>query len=143
MSPSDQSTDSLPLNACPLQGGQKTGGDAQSTRAKGASAEEEAADYLEKQGFTIVARNFQIHIGEIDIIARDKDGMLVFVEVKSSRGTRFGHPFFWVDRNKQRTLARVAQFYLAKNRTPRCPARFDVIAIINGKIEHLRNAFLV
>jgi putative endonuclease len=115
----------------------------QSSRAKGAAAEDETAAYLEKNGYTVLSRNFQIHIGEIDCIARDKDNTLVFVEVKSTRSTSFGHPFFWVDRGKQRTLARVAQYYMIKNHLLPCPCRFDVIAIVNGKIEHLRNAFLV
>ncbi len=114
-----------------------------STRAKGASAEDEAIAYLEKKGYAILSRNFQIRSGEIDCIARDTDNTLVFVEVKSARTASFGHPFFWVDRGKQRTLARVAQFYMVRNRLQPCPCRFDVIAIVNGRIEHLRNAFLV
>jgi putative endonuclease len=117
--------------------------DSQSTRAKGASAEDTVVDYLEKKGYAILSRNFQIHLGEIDCIARDQDNTLVFVEVKSTRSTSFGHPFFWVDRGKQRTLTRVAQFYMTQNRIHGCSCRFDVIAIVNGKIEHLRNAFLV
>ncbi len=117
--------------------------DGLSTRAKGASAEDQAVAYLEKKGYAILARNYQIHIGEIDCIARDPDNTVVFVEVKSTRTAAFGHPFFWVDRGKQRTLARVAQFYMIKNRLAPCPCRFDVIAIVNGEIDHLRNAFLV
>jgi len=138
--PSNQSSARSPD---PSSGAGRTGVDPHSTRAKGASAEDDAAEYLEKKGYAILSRNFQIHIGEIDCIARDKDNTLVFVEVKSTYSTSFGHPFFWVDRGKQRTLARVAQFYMTQNHIHDCSCRFDVIAIVNGKIEHLRNAFLV
>lgn len=135
----------MPPSTIPLTSSDAEGveADDRSTRAKGASAEDKAAEYLVKTGYTILSRNFRIHAGEIDCIARDKDHTLVFVEVKSTRSASFGHPFFWVDRNKQRTLALVAQFYLARNHIRSCPCRFDVIAIVNGKIEHLRNAFLV
>ncbi len=56
-------------------------GNGLSTRAKGATAEDQAVEYLEKKGYAILARNFQIHIGEIDCIARDPDNTVVFVEV--------------------------------------------------------------
>jgi|WetSurMetagenome_2_1015567.scaffolds.fasta_scaffold1037053_2 putative endonuclease len=112
------------------------------TRAIGSSAEDEAADYLISQGFTIVERNFRIRIGEIDCIARDRNGTLVFVEVKSARAMSAGHPFFWVGPAKQRTLAAVARVYLASHPGNKNGCRFDVIAICQGKVEHLRNAFL-
>jgi putative endonuclease len=113
------------------------------TRAKGAFGEDAAADYLLSKGFVILARNFRVKIGEIDCVARDKDGTLVFVEVKSSRTTVCGHPFSWITPLKQRTLAKVARWYLAKERITSGACRFDAIAICNGKIEHLKNAFLV
>jgi putative endonuclease len=113
------------------------------TRAKGASGEDAAIDYLISKGFEILTRNFRVKIGEIDCIARDKDGTLVFVEVKSSRTTVCGHPFSWITPAKQRTLAKVARWYLSKERIKSCACRFDAIAICNGKIEHLKNCFLV
>jgi putative endonuclease len=112
------------------------------TRAKGASAEDLAAEYLVGQGFTILERNYRVRIGEIDCVARDKNGTLVFVEVKSARTGSCGHPFSWVDAAKQRTLARVARWYLAEHGSRACACRFDVIALSDGRIEHLRNAFL-
>ena len=112
------------------------------TRAKGASAEDLAAGYLINHGFTILERNYRVRTGEIDCVARDKDGTLVFVEVKSARTGSCGHPFSWVDAAKQRTLARVARWYLAEHGIRSCACRFDVIALSDGRIEHLRNAFL-
>jgi len=118
-------------------------GNVLNTRAKGASAEDEAAEYLVKKKYKILERNYRVRNGEIDCVAADSDGTLVFVEVKSARTNTCGHPFFWVDAAKQRTLAKVAKWYLAEHRLTSCACRFDVIALSNGRIEHLRNAFLV
>jgi putative endonuclease len=112
------------------------------TRAKGASAEEIAAEYLVSRKYRILERNYRVRKGEIDCIAVDRDGTLVFVEVKSARTGTCGHPFFWVDAAKQRTIARVAQWYLAAHGIASRACRFDVIALSNGRVEHLRNAFL-
>ena len=114
----------------------------QNTRAKGASAEQVAAEFLTAKGFTIIVRNYRVRIGEIDCIARDRDGTLVFVEVKSSRNGSCGNPLSWVTPAKQRTIAKVARWYLAAQRIRSCPCRFDVVAVAEGKIEHLKNAFL-
>ncbi len=113
------------------------------TRAKGASAEDLAAEYLVNRGFSILERNYRVRNGEIDCIARDRDGTLVFVEVKSARTGSCGHPFSWVDAAKQRKLAKVATWYLAEHHLRSCACRFDVVALLNGKIEYLKNAFLV
>lgn len=113
------------------------------TREKGASGEDAAIEYLVSKGFTILTRNFRVKIGEIDCVARDRDGTLVFVEVKSSRTTVCGHPFSWITPAKQRTLAKVARWYLSKEHIVGGACRFDAIAILNGKIEHIKNAFLV
>lgn len=112
------------------------------TRIKGASAEDLAAEYLINNGYKIITRNYRVKIGEIDCIAEDRDGTLVFVEVKSARTGSCGHPFSWVNAAKQRTLTRVARWYLAEKRKKSCACRFDAIAISDNKIEHLRNAFL-
>jgi putative endonuclease len=117
--------------------------DDQNTRVIGASAEKLAADYLVNKKYKILQRNYRVKNGEIDCVAEDRDGTLVFVEVKSARTGSCGHPFSWVDRAKQRTIAKVAKWYLAEHRITARACRFDVIALSNGKIEHLRNAFLV
>jgi putative endonuclease len=112
------------------------------TRSKGSSAEDTAADYLVAQGYRIVARNYQAREGEIDIIAEDPAGCLVFAEVKSSWGPRFGHPFHRITRAKQRVIAQVARRYLAEHGTTSAPCRFDAMAVTGNTVEHLRNAFL-
>lgn len=112
------------------------------TRAKGRAGEDVAVEYLTGIGYTIVERNFQTRAGEIDCIARDKSGVLVFVEVKTSWGPSFVHPFHKINYQKQRTIATMARIYRARYRVSG-PCRFDAIAIVGNKIEHLRNAFLV
>ena len=114
----------------------------ESMRSKGASAETKAIDYLVAQGYSIVERNYQIVGGEIDCIARDPDGTLVFVEVKASWSDAYGHPLFWVGSAKQKNLIRTAKRYLYDNDLYYSACRFDVIAVVAGNLEHLKNAFL-
>ncbi|NOQ41944.1 MAG: DUF91 domain-containing protein, partial [Desulfuromusa sp.] len=76
--------------------------------ALGAWGEEQAVNYLLKQGMKIIERNFRTPIGEIDIIARDKK-FLGFLEVKTRRSTACGTPHEAVGQRKQRQIARTAQ----------------------------------
>ena len=112
------------------------------TREKGNRGEERAAEYLLTQGYEVVCRKYQSRRGEIDCIARDPDGTLVFVEVKSSGGKTCGSPFSWVTPAKQRKLSLVARQYLAEHRLTMVPCRFDVIGITGERIEHLRNVII-
>jgi putative endonuclease len=117
-------------------------GTPENTRSKGRQGENEAADYLVSIGYNIISRNYQTKRGEIDCIAQDQAGTLVFVEVKAAMSERFGHPAFWVTRAKQRTIATLARLYLAEHNITSRPCRFDVITIYKGKLEHIKNAFL-
>lgn len=112
------------------------------TREKGDRGEDTAVEYLLSHGFEIVCRKYQSRRGEIDCIARDPDGTLVFIEVKSSAGAGCGSPFSWVTPVKQRKLMAMARQYLAEHRITSAPCRFDVIGITRGKVEHLRNAII-
>ena len=110
--------------------------------------EDQAVKYLRKKRFKIVERNFTCRMGEIDIIARDKD-FLVFVEVKTKFGNRHLPPRYSVNKRKQRQIIRVAGYYLKRLDKPDVRCRFDVIEIIAGggkrpeKIVHLPGAFRV
>ncbi len=111
----------------------------------GAWGEEQAAEYLCRQGMTIVERNFRTPVGEIDIIARYKS-WLVFIEVKTRRSAAFGVPQEAVGARKQRQIIRTAQWYLQNNKNAKLQPRFDVIAILcqskNGvQITHIADAF--
>ncbi len=111
----------------------------------GAEGEKIAAEFLLKQGYRILERNFRTALGEIDIVARDGK-ILVFVEVKARSGTHFGVPQSAVDARKQAKMSRVALAYLSQKRIDTSECRFDVVGIIRGpsgttSIEHLKDAF--
>ncbi|MBO5884389.1 MAG: YraN family protein [Clostridia bacterium] len=93
-----------------------------------------------KKKYKIIETNFVCKIGEIDIIAKDKD-VLVFVEVKSRSTKKFGLPREAVTLQKQNKIRNVAQFYLQKTQNFNQKCRFDVIEILDNDINHIVNAF--
>lgn len=113
------------------------------TRAKGYKGEDRAVEYLLTQEYKIISRNYQSRAGEIDCIAEAPDGTLVFFEVKTGQSSRYGHPFFRITKGKQKKMMTLARLYLAEHDLNQKACRFDAIAITNGKIEHLKNAFLL
>ncbi|QAR31922.1 YraN family protein [Geovibrio thiophilus] len=106
---------------------------------KGKSGEDKAAVFLKKNGYSVVKRNYRAKTGEIDIIA-EKNGTLVFVEVKTRSSDAFGEGYQSVTHAKQEKIIRTAEFYLMEN-NPEKLCRFDVISIDNDKITHIINAF--
>ena len=95
--------------------------------ARGAQAEALAAQFLEARGLAIVARNFRIRHGEIDLIARD-GATLVFVEVRLRRRHDFGGAAASVTPRKQQRIVTAALAYLARlSHEP--PCRFDAILL--------------
>ncbi len=112
--------------------------------ALGKSGEDLACCELERRGYAIVARRFRVRSGELDIIARD-GAVLVFVEVKTRSGRRFGEAAEAVTFAKQRRLALLANEYLLRHRMSDCPCRFDVVSIHIGAgapvIDVIQNAF--
>ena len=110
------------------------------TRIAGRRGEDVAADYLESQGYTILDRNYSCRIGEIDVIAWDGE-FVVFAEVKARADATFGLPREAVDWRKQKTIVKVAQYWLYKNKRTGIPVRFDVVEILAGKVNHITDAF--
>lgn len=110
----------------------------------GRQGEELAARYLEGKGLLILERNLRTPLGELDLVARD-GRTLVFVEVKSRRGTSFGVPQEAVGPRKQRQILRSALWYLAGRKLGEPLMRFDVVAVQFGRagarIEHIPGAF--
>jgi putative endonuclease len=111
----------------------------------GASGEEVAADFLSKQGMTILDRNY--HFGryaEIDLIGRDQ-AEIVFIEVKTRSGVGFGNPEDAVTLDKQTKIRQAAESYLLQHPQLAGQYRFDVVAItyLNNQpqIEHFKNVF--
>jgi len=90
------------------------------------SAEIRAARYLRSQGYRIVATNFRIKEGEIDLVAWDRD-ILVFVEVKSRTSSDL--PESAVGLKKRSRVIRAAHAYIARYHLQRAPYRFDIVAV--------------
>ncbi len=110
-------------------------------RSIGAEQETKVQEYLQTLGYEIVARNFYTKHGEIDLIAQ-KDGYLVFIEVKYRADGRFGAPEEAVDFRKQKKIIAAAQYYLYKNRISfDTPCRFDVAGVQGNEIRITENAF--
>ena len=115
-------------------------------QAVGDLGEQTAAEYLMKQGYRILERNFRSRGGEVDIVAKDRQGCIAFVEVKTRRSLAYGLPQQAVTTRKQRQISKGALSWLSRNRLHDCSARFDVIAVLlqNGaepQLEHIINAF--
>ncbi len=106
----------------------------------GAIGENKAVKYLKKKGFKILEKNHKNLLGEIDIIAKDKD-FLVFVEVKTRSSMAFSTPAYAVNTSKQHKLKKSATLYLKTHNLFNVPCRFDVIEILEEKINHIINAF--
>lgn len=110
-------------------------------RKQGNKYEEIAANFLKEQGLFIKELNFYCKMGEIDIIAYDKD-YIVFVEVKYRKDSNSGFAAEAVNYGKIRKICRTADFYLMSHKLPSSTnVRFDVIAIEGQQINYIRNAF--
>ncbi len=118
-----------------------------STTMRGQKAEDAALAYLQRQGLTLVERNYRTPGrggGEIDLILRDRDGSLVFVEVRSRNTDRFGGAGASIGQGKRQRIVLAARHYLMKFvAMPAC--RFDVVLVdtSEGKsaVEWLKGAF--
>ncbi|MBQ8144137.1 MAG: YraN family protein [Butyricicoccus sp.] len=112
---------------------------------RGAWGEELAAQYLCRKGYKILARNFRIRQGELDIIA-SKGKYLAFVEVKTRKNDRFGAAREFITPAKQRRLIQTAEYWCLTHPTDLQP-RFDAVEIygVEGcahpRINHLENIF--
>jgi putative endonuclease len=109
----------------------------------GKRGEEIATAYLLKQGYIILDVNWRAGRNEIDLIAKDKD-FLVIIEVKSRRNDTFMEPEEAVTREKQQALIRAANAYIFRKNI-NLETRFDIISIIHNqnetRINHLKDAF--
>ncbi len=117
----------------------------QSTHALGKSGERIALRYLKNKKYKILARNFRLFRGEIDIIALNIN-TLVFVEVKTRKSTDFGLPEESVTPSKQKQIKKIARGFLMRNNLQDAECRFDVISIHldqgqEYRIRHIQNAF--
>lgn len=117
------------------------------TKSRGDEAEGRALAYLQAQGLELVERNYRVARGpsargaEVDLIMRDdRDGTLVFVEVRQRSGSDHGGAAASIGRGKQQRCIRGARHYLMQL-NPWPPCRFDVVAIDGDALEWIVAAF--
>ena len=110
-------------------------------RVIGNKGESQAEEYLFARGLDVLERNYCIKGGEIDVIAKDKSGTVVFVEVKLRSSDTFGTGAEAVNSVKQKRMIKAAEKYLFENNLTDTPARFDIVEINNGFINWIINAF--
>jgi putative endonuclease len=114
------------------------------TREAGREAERLAARFLREKGYRILATNYLTRVGEIDIVA-ERQGQLVFVEVRSLRSRARHLPEETVTLPKQARLSRTALAYIQENGLEDRPARFDVLGVETSTgrpaFRHIEDAF--
>ena len=101
--------------------------------------EDKAVEFLKRKGYEILDRNFRAKTGEIDIIAKDRN-TVVFIEVRFRKNTSFGLPEETVNRKKIKNIIFTANRYISMKNIY-SDIRFDVIAIDEKEIRHIKNAF--
>lgn len=111
----------------------------------GLLGEEKVADYLIENNYNVIERNFRTLLGEIDIIAEDKNtNEIVFIEVKTRANYNYGMPAEAVNNIKKLHILKTANYYLYKNNINNKNIRFDVIEVYLlrkiYKIHHLKQA---
>ncbi len=111
----------------------------------GRHGEDIAAAHLQNAGMVVLARNWRCAQGELDIVARD-GSTLVFCEVKTRSGVRYGSPAEAIIGVKVRRIRRLAAAWLAETGRGWPETRFDVVSIVApsggcATVEHLRGAF--
>lgn len=105
-----------------------------------------AIAHFKAQGCKILAQNYRVGRGEIDLIVQDGQ-FIVFVEVKTRRSLKFGLPQEAVTRQKQKQISKIALGYLKAENLWDAPCRFDVIGIHLSyqfellNLEHIESAF--
>lgn len=106
----------------------------------GKNGEEKSIRFLQQQEYKILKRNYRCRLGEIDIIAQDKD-YIVFVEVKTRKTKNYGLPEEAVTHHKQRQIEKVALHWLKTSKFKHPNLRFDVVSVTPEGLSLLKDAF--
>ena len=110
----------------------------------GALGEQLAVQFLLREGYEILARNFRFQKAEVDIIAQREADVIVMIEVKTRNSSYFGDPQSFVTPAKIKLLVKAASEYIIANDLD-VEVRFDIIAVLKNEkteqIEHFPNAF--
>jgi len=108
--------------------------------AHGRFGEDLAAAWYCDRGYEVLARNWRVAAGELDLVARRGD-VVVFCEVKARANADYGTPAEAVGWAKQRRIRRLALDFLAAEGLRGVEVRFDVAAVLGGKLEVIEGAF--
>jgi putative endonuclease len=117
-----------------------------SSKETGIEGEGLAINFLKRNGYRILQKNYRCKCGEIDIIAKD-GSTICFVEVKTRRTETFGLPADSVTPAKQNKISRTAQWYMRAHSLLDCNCRFDVVTVMltppnrDKNIRLIKNAF--
>ncbi|MCL2198639.1 MAG: YraN family protein [Defluviitaleaceae bacterium] len=106
----------------------------------GQQGQTQAENHLLAKGCKILAKNYRVRTGEIDLIVRD-GSYIVFVEVKYRATTTHGSPAEAVGIKKQQKIIRTAMFYITQNKLDNQDFRFDVVEVLGTTVNHIENAF--
>lgn len=99
-----------------------------------------AVEFLVKNNYIILCRNYRCYIGEIDIIAQ-KNEYIVFIEVKYRSIKSWGFPQEAINYKKQQKIIKTAQYYIMNKNIINTNFRFDVVVILGDNISIIENAF--
>lgn len=130
----------------PVQRTPARGTPAATTECAGRAAEMRAEQWLVGQGLVPVARNYRVargpsaRGGEVDLILRDRDGTLVFVEVRARADARHGGAAASIGATKRQRIVFAAQHYLLRLPAPP-PCRFDVVTVEGEEVRWIPAAF--
>ena len=111
----------------------------------GRRGEQLVAEQLTKAGYKVLERNYRCALGELDLMA-EKEGEVVFVEVRTKRQPCMFRPEESITREKALRLARLAEYYMARTDRGDCPWRIDVVAVelasdgSMARLEHFADA---
>lgn len=110
----------------------------------GRAGELAAVNFLKENGYKILAYDYKTKLGQIDIIARERE-VICFIEVKTRSSDRFGLPIESISLFKQRQISKAALLFLKQNNLLDKNARFDVVSVLylknSFKFNLVRNAF--
>ncbi len=106
-----------------------------------------AEQYLRRHGLQIIARNYAFSGGELDLVMGNKDGVIIFVEVKTRRNENFFPAVAAVNYKKRQKITRTAKCFLRQFKITERPLRFDIVTVVLGEkgppeIRHYPNAFV-
>jgi len=110
----------------------------------GLSGQEAAEKFLQNKGYEVLARNYRVRTGEVDLVLKH-GSYIVFAEVKFRNSLGYGLPREAVGHTKQQRIINTALHYLSRHKLTESDIRFDVVEVLrqHGRlyVSHIENAF--